>query len=97
MELETNVVIEVMGEGVADIRRGLHLVAMRPSASRARENRGPIRESGGNPKTVLAARLERGGGELSAAEKDKIAAAINDLDQLRARCPHRFRSRLLTK
>ena len=46
MELETNVVIEVMGEGVADIRRGLHLVATPPKCQQSpRENRGPIRES----------------------------------------------------
>jgi hypothetical protein len=39
---------------------------------------------------VLTAAAGRGGGELSAGEKDEIAVAINDFDQLRAGCPLGF-------
>lgn len=43
-----------------------------------------------NPKTVLVACTQTARKELSASEKDQIALAMNDLDQVRRRCPQGF-------
>ena len=72
------------------IRRGLQLAATPQGPAEPERFAAPCQDRRNNPKTVLSALAARGGSELSAAEKDKIAAAINDLAQLRARCPLGF-------
>jgi len=72
------------------IRRGLQLPATPQVPKEPEKIAAPCENRRDNPKRVLATLAGRGGSELSAAEKDKIAAAINDLDQLRARCPLGF-------
>ena len=72
------------------IRRGLQLAATPQVPAEPERIAAPCKNRRDNPKTVLAALAGHGGSELSAAEKDKIAAAINDLEQLRARCPLGF-------
>jgi hypothetical protein len=72
------------------IRRGLQLAATPQVPAEPERLAAPCRDRRDNPKTVLIALGGRGGGELSAAEKDQIAAAINDFEQLRARCPLGF-------
>jgi hypothetical protein len=72
------------------IRRGLQLAATPRVPAEPESLAAPCKDRSHNPKTVSAVLAGRGGSELSAAEKDKIAAAINDFEQLRARCPLGF-------
>ena len=72
------------------IRRGLKLAATPRVPAEPEKLSAPCKDRRNNPKTVLARAAGQGGGELSAPEKDKIAAAINDFEQLRTRCPLGF-------
>jgi hypothetical protein len=72
------------------IRRGLQLAATPKVPAEPERLAAPCKNRRDNPKTVLITLTGHGGGELSAAEKDKIATAINDFEQLRARCPLGF-------
>ncbi len=71
------------------IRRGLRLAATPQVPDEPEKFPAPCKDRRNNPKTALA-EAGQGSGQLSAVEKDKIAAAINDFDQLRARCPLSF-------
>ena len=73
----------------AAIRRGLDLPATPPVPDRPEDLPAPCQDAIRNPKAVLGS-LGGGGRPLSAAQKDGIARAMNDLDLVRARCPLGF-------
>ena len=72
------------------IRRGMELSTTPQVPAEPESLAAPCKDRRNNPKTVLSAAAGRGGSELSAVEKDRIAAAINDFEQLRTRCPLGF-------
>ncbi len=79
----------LLADGTA-IRRALDL-ATTPMVPEEPENLpAPCADRKNNPKTALRAAACCANAELSADEKDKIAAAINDFDRLRTRCPLGF-------
>jgi hypothetical protein len=71
------------------VRRGLTLATTPQVPAEPEMLAAPCQDRRTNPKTVLAAAAGRGA-ELSAADKDRIAAAINDFEPLRTRCPLGF-------
>jgi hypothetical protein len=79
----------LLADGAA-IRRALELPATPAVPEQPEQLPAPCRDAGNNPKAVLSAAVGSRKQDLSAADKDKIARAMNDLDLVRARCPLGF-------
>jgi hypothetical protein len=72
------------------IRRALDLPGNPPVPDEPESLPAPRQDRRNNPKTALAATIGGSTRELSVAEKEKITAAMNDMDLLRTRCPQGF-------
>jgi len=72
------------------IRRGLELDNSPDVPEEPESLPAPCKDRKRNPKTVLARASGSTKKELSADQKDSVAAAINDLDLVRRRCPVGF-------
>ncbi len=72
------------------IRRGLKLDTSPEVPEEPESLPAPCKDRKRNPKTVLAQAGGSNKKELSTAQKNEIATAINDLDLLRQRCPLGF-------
>jgi hypothetical protein len=74
----------------AAIRRAMELPTTPLVPEEPERLRAPCADRKHNPKTALRAAVGCANEELSADEKDKIAAAMNDLDLVGRRCPLGF-------
>ena len=74
----------------AAIRRALELEKTPDVPEHPESLPAPCRDRRSNPKTVLSACTKQDKRELSVAEKERIAAAMNDMDLVRDRCPLGF-------
>ena len=72
------------------IRRGLELKESPEVPQEPESLPAPCKDRTRNPKAVLARAAGSTKRELSAAQKDRIATALNDLDLVRRRCPLGF-------
>ena len=72
------------------IRRGLDLSSNPAVPSEPESLPAPCEDRRNNPKTGLAALAGAAKRELSVADKERIAAAMNDMALVRARCPLGF-------
>lgn len=72
------------------IRRALDLSKTPDIPDQPERLPAPLKDRKHNPKTVLRNAVGEGRNELSAKEKDCIAAAMNDMSLLRNRCPEGF-------
>lgn len=74
----------------AAIRRALDLDRSPKVPGRPEELPAPCNDRNNNPKTELAKLSPAARKELSVAEKNAIALAMNDMGQVRSRCPQGF-------
>ena len=72
------------------IRRGLGLKRSPAVPDRPEELLAPCKDEKNNPKTALVKAASVAQKELSAADKNKIARAMNDMDHVRSKCPLGF-------
>ena len=72
------------------VRRALKLPKSPETPGRPEDLPAPCMDEENSPKRVLCSLGQASKKELSAAEKDEIARAMNDLELLRTRCPLSF-------
>ncbi len=74
----------------AAIKKGMDLTQSPQIPEELESLPAPRQDRKRNPKTILAQCCGKGASELSAKEKDQIAAEIRDLQRLKNRCPISF-------
>jgi hypothetical protein len=74
----------------AAIKKGMELVQSPQIPDELESLPAPRQDRKRNPKTILSQCCGKGASELTANEKDRIAAEIRDLQRLKNRCPTSF-------
>ena len=72
------------------IRRAFNMATNPPVPDEPESLPSPRQDRKNNPKTALATSVGASKQELSVVEKERIAAAMNDMDLVRTRCPEGF-------